>query len=170
MRRLIQTVAVFILFFSFSAVAEESGWVYFLGKDGLTGAPEPGREFVANHVTILDSDGRQGFVTLAYYCSDIVGLRFGDSVSGRAFKRDYPVRLKFDGQPVITEWPILGEDRTSGWNRQADLPVGRDWKQLLKEHYEVRVEITPSFGLPVVAKFNLIGFSAEVAKCGGWRR
>ena len=46
MRRLIQTVAVFILFFSFSAVAEESGWVYFLGKDGLTGAPEPGRSLL----------------------------------------------------------------------------------------------------------------------------
>ena len=158
-------LVVMILFFSFSVVEArgwESPWTYYLGKDELTGSPDHRREFVSKTETVLHSDGQQEYVHLAYYCvkGAIVLLS-----SDRAFKRDYPVRLKFDGRQVITKLPTLTEDRAGGWNRLADMGTDWNWKQLLKEHYTLRIEFTPSYGLPVVAEFGLIGFSAEVAKC-----
>ena len=160
-------LAVMILFFSFSIVEAtgwESAWIYYLGKDELTGSPDYGREIVAKTKTVLHSDGQQEHVNLAYYCGNgaIVLLS-----TDRAFKRDYPARLKFDGRPVITKLPALTEDRAGGWNRHADMGTDWNWKQLLKEYYTLRIEFTPSYGLPVVAEFGLIGFSAEVAKCKG---
>lgn len=161
-------LAVMILFFSFSIVEAagwESPWFYFLGKDELTGSPDYRREFVTKTKTVSHSDGQREDVALAYYC------QYGSVVllsRDRALKKDYPIRLKFDGRPVITKFPILTEDRAGGWNRHADLghaDLGTDWKKLLKEHYRLRIEFTPSYGLPIVAEFNLIGFSAEIAKC-----
>ena len=160
-------LAVMILFFSFSIVEAtgwESVWTYYLGKDELTGSPDYRREFVAKTKTVLHSDRQQEHLTIGYYCG------YGAIVllsTDRAFKRNYPVRLKFDSRPVITKLPTLSEDRSGGWNRHADMGADWNWKQLLKAHYTLRIEFTPSYGLPVVTEFGLIGFSTEVAKCKG---
>lgn len=172
MRKLI-AILVMCSMFAFNNVeaSDLENWSYYLGKDELTGLPEPSREIVGRTTSVLDSFGQLQYISMAYYCGyNAVSLLAGPRNYGRAFKRNAVMRFKFDNSPIITVRPKLRDDRYSEYNRQADIiNTSVDWGTKFKQHHKVLVEFTPSYGLPVVAEFSLLGFTKEYLKCEGWK-
>ena len=141
---------------------EESEWKYNVVMDELTGELDYTREKIFKGVQMLDPEGKAIFIGIAYWCpSGNVNFLFSGG-----FKKDRPIRLKFDGEPKpLSKWPRLSEDYYGDKDTFAFLFPPPDWKRLLKKHNELRVEITPQKGEPFIAVFSLKGFSARVAQC-----
>ena len=141
---------------------EGSEWEYNVAIDKLTGELDYTREKVLKIVRMLNPEGKAIFIGISYWCSS----GSVDFLSAGGFKKDRPIRLKFDGEPKpLSKWPRLYEGYSGDKDTIAFLSPPPDWKRLLKKHNELRVEITPRKGMPFVATFNLKGFSARVAQC-----
>ena len=162
MRILILTTILLLGFPATSESREEAEWSYYVAIDELTGELDYTREKVLKSIAMLNPEGKQVYIGITYWCpSGYINLSFSEE-----FRKDHPIRLKFDGElNAFTKWPLLEENYSGQKDTTVFLYRPPDWKQLLKKHNELRVEITPRKGIPFIVVFSLKGFSARVAQC-----
>lgn len=167
---------LFVLLTVGIAEAEQSSWRYYLPIDEMTGGKDYGREKV---YTSVDIEGRDSWRAGLFLFCEGGGLSFTLDKYGNS---DYkPVkldeqegivllRLKFDNNE-----PFFMPSETSKTNpgranlySYPELPeVDNMRKKIIKgmiKHRRLWIEFQVQ-NVPYIAKFDLTGFSRELAKC-----
>ena len=155
-----------------SAEAKQVPWEYFLPIDEMTGKKDYGREKVTTGVDIEDN---QWIAGLQLFCQT-GSLLFSIGTPNPNLKLDttsehlIPFRVKFDNnKPFFTLWEASKNNPT-----RADFPSIPDYpeidnvrKEIIKgmiKHRRLWIEFNVQ-SVSYIAKFDLTGFSRELAKC-----
>ena len=164
----------FILLTAGVAKAEQSSWRYHLPIDEMTGKKDYSSERVYTRVKIESQpswsaglflfcgSGGLTFILNQYGNSGVKPVKLDEYLEGLD-----KLRLKFDNnEPFLTFWKI-SEEHPGRVDWLADPRVDNKRKKIIKGMIKHR-RLWIQFGVQsilYIAKFDLTGFSRELAKC-----
>lgn len=142
--------------------AEQIPWLYFMPIDEMTGKERVSAEKVVSSVDVENSSFR---AALMVFCSNEINFSINDLGNPNFNLRSGisgPLRIKFDNNPPFTMVGVFFDNVPD-----TVFFIKDDYKLLIRgmrKHYRVWVEFTYQ-NVPKIAKFDLTGFSRELAKC-----
>lgn len=175
MRKILILSLLFVLLAG-NSEAQQTPWEHYLPTDEMTGKKDYRREKVG---TVTDIEKSSHYAGLIVFCGSgeitfVVGsddeppLKLDATNPGEKYEFT-KIRTKFDNnEPTLRLFHIDSRNHNSAVFPNLDDPeINKIWKELIKgmiKHHRLWIEFQAQ-NIPHIAKFDLTGFSRELAKC-----